>query len=100
MLHNIPDGSTVVEETLEHNHNCDTQTALVHQKVSNTLKRKAVNCLRDKLSKIIRRTLMEDGTSRYFREWLKTVLQEYFRGVSKYMFPFAKKFDWIALIPE
>ncbi len=45
-----------------HNHNCDTLTALIHQKVSNMLKLKAADCLSDKPSKIIHRALMEDGT--------------------------------------
>ncbi len=56
------DGSTVVDKTQGNNHNYNTQTALVHQKVSNMLKHKAVDCLSDKPSKIIRQALVEDGT--------------------------------------
>ncbi len=33
------DGSTVEDKTQGHHHNCDTQTALIGQKVSNMLKR-------------------------------------------------------------
>ncbi len=53
--------NTVVDKTQGHNHNSDTQTALVHQKVSNVLKQKAVDCLSDRHSKIIHLALIEDG---------------------------------------
>ncbi len=46
-MHNI---STEADKMLGHNHNCDTQTALLYQKMSNTMKWKAVDCLRNKPS--------------------------------------------------
>ncbi len=49
----------VVDKMQELNHNCNTQTVLVSQKVSNMLKQKAVDCLSDKPSKIIRQALVE-----------------------------------------
>ncbi len=56
------DGSIAVDKMQGRNDNCDTQTALVHQKMSNMLKRKAVDCLSDKPNKIIHRILTEDST--------------------------------------
>ncbi len=56
------DGSTVVDEMQGHNHNYDTQRALVCKKMSNILKQKAVNCLSDKPSKVIHSAVMKDGT--------------------------------------
>ncbi len=47
------DGCSVVART------CDSQTALVCQKVSNMLKQKAVDCLSDKPSKTICRALLK-----------------------------------------
>ncbi|KAK7603911.1 hypothetical protein V9T40_004184 [Parthenolecanium corni] len=56
------DGSTAVDKTQGHEHNFDTPDTLVRQKLSNALKRKAVDNLSEKPAKIIRRALLEDGT--------------------------------------
>ncbi len=58
----ITNRSTAVDKMQGHNHNCITQTAVIGQKVNNALKWKAVDCLSDKSSKIIRWAFMEGST--------------------------------------
>ncbi len=67
----------MVDKMLGHNHGFDTQAVLVCQKLSNIMEQKAVHCLSNKPSKIIRWALTEDGT----RDVLESDLEQFCKNM-------------------